>query len=157
MMGKGKIFSALLFALAVTATAAAKNVYVTENPSEADVRVYVTLNRSEADLCVYMAHSQSEALGKEAIWYDMTDPSAADLFVVFVSNRSDAGLTVYFVRDPSEAGGRFAVFADKRGEREPAGSSQASICAETTRVPLSSSRRWERGAPGRNQCTSCSG
>ncbi|HMX04308.1 MAG TPA: DUF6150 family protein [Chitinophagales bacterium] len=97
------VLAGLLFFIS---NADAQIIYKTDWKSEAAKKVYVTDMPAEADIVVFKTEWKSDATEDSGQWYFTEWKDEADLIVYFTEWRSEADLVIYYTEYKEEAGKR---------------------------------------------------
>ncbi len=81
-------------------------IYTTDWKNEANKKVYVTENPSEADIIVFKSDWKSDAQKDSGIWFFTEWKTEADILVYYTEWRSEADLVICYTTYKEEAGKR---------------------------------------------------
>ena len=100
-----KVFTTIAIIFLLTETRA-QVVYETKAKHEATKKVYVTDNPSEANIIVFKSEWKSDAAKESGLWFFTEWKNEADMLIYFTEIRSEADLIICYTTYKGEAGKR---------------------------------------------------
>ncbi len=100
-----RLLTAAAFIFLLTETKA-QVIYETKFKNEATKKVYITDNPSEANIIVFKSEWKSDAKKESGLWFFTEWKNEADMLVYFTEIRSESDIVIYYTTYKDEAGKR---------------------------------------------------